>query len=415
MGRTIMRLKTGELITGLDVGSTKVCVVVGEVKDGMVDIIGTGISNSRGIKKGVVVNIEEAVESIREAVEGAEMSTGVTIKAVYTGISGRHIKSDPSNGVIAVKEKEINQKEVDRVIDAARAVAIPFDREVLHVIPVGYTVNGENGISDPRGMGGVRLEVNVQIITGAATSMHNLIRSCQKAGLEVIDFVFEPLASAGAIISGDEKELGVAVVDIGGGTTDIALFKGGSICHASVLTIGGNNFTNDVAIGLRIPASESEKMKLRHGCSMISLVKEDEEIEIGYGNGRPCRKVPANYLIEIIQPRAEELFGLIRDEIRFSGGEDGITISGVVLTGGASMMKGMDVMAENIIELPVRIGSPEDIEGPAEIGRPEYAAGVGLVLYGAEGFLAEQRSGMNGGFNGIVSKMRGWVKESIRL
>ena len=409
-----MRLKAGELITGLDVGSTKVCVVVGEVKDGMVDIVGTGISHSRGIKKGVVVNIEEAVELIREAVEAAEMSTGVTIKAVYTGISGRHIKSAPSNGVIAVKEKEINQKEVDRVIDAARAVAIPFDREVLHVIPVGYTVNGENGISDPRGMGGVRLEVNVQIITGAATSMHNLIRSCQKAGLEVIDFVFEPLASAGAIISGDEKELGVAVVDIGGGTTDIAFFKGGSICHAAVLTVGGNNFTNDIAIGLRTTAGESEKIKLRHGCSMMSLVKEDEEIEIGYGNGRPCRKVPVNYLIEIIQPRAEELFSLIRDEIR-SGEVNGVPVSGVVLTGGASMMKGMDVMAENIIELPVRIGSPEDIEGPVEIGRPEYAAGVGLVLYGAEGFLAEQRSGMNGGFNGMVSKMRGWVMESIRL
>jgi len=282
------------------------------------------------------------------------------------------------------------------------------------VIPVGYTVNGENGISDSRGMGGVRLEVNVQIITGAATSMHNLIRSCQKAGLEVIDFVFEPLASAGAIISGDEKELGVAVVDIGGGTTDIALFKGGSICHAAVLTLGGNNFTNDIAIGLRTTAGESEKIKLRHGCSMMSLVKEDEEIEIGYGNGRPCRKVPVNYLIEIIQPRAEELFSLIRDEIR-SGEVNGVTVSGVVLTGGASMMKGMDVMAENIIELPVRIGSPEDIEGPVEIGRPEYASGVGLVLYGAGGFLAEQRSGMNGGFNGMVSKMRGWVKESIRL
>ena len=237
MERTFINPKGGELITGLDVGTSKVSVVVGDVREGRVDIVGIGGSRSRGIKKGVIVNIEETVESIREAVEEAEVNAGVTIKAVYAGMSGRHIKSIPSNGVIAVKEKEINQREVDRVIDAARAVALPFDREVLHVIPVGYTVNGENGISDPRGMGGVRLEASVQIITGAATSVHNLIRSCQKAGLDVVDVVFAPLASAGAIISSDEKELGVAVVDIGGGTTDIAIFKGGSIYHAAALSI----------------------------------------------------------------------------------------------------------------------------------------------------------------------------------
>jgi cell division protein FtsA len=409
-----MKLRGGELITGLDVGSTTATVVVGEVKNGMVDVIGTGSSPSGGVKKGVVVNIEKTVESIKDAVRRAEVNSGVSIKGVYTGISGRYMRNIPSNGVVAVKEKEINQKEIDRVLDAARAIPIPFDREILHVIPSGYTVNGENGISDPRGMEGVRLEASVQIIIGAATSVHNLIRSCQKSGLEVIETVFIPVATADAIVSRDEKDLGVAVVDIGGGTTDIAIFRGGSVCHVAVLPVGGNNFTNDIAIGLRTLACESEKIKVRQGCSMMSLVHEDEEIEIGYGGERLRRTIPRSYLIEIIQPRAEELFELIRDEIQ-SSGYSGLLTSGIVLTGGSVAMEGMDTMAENILNLPVRIGSPTGMSGVKEVGKPEFAGGMGLVLYGAQGILEEERVRKDGAVNGMLSRVKEWATATFHM
>jgi cell division protein FtsA len=409
-----MKLRGGELITGLDVGSTKVTVVVGEVKNGMVEVIGTGSSPSGGVKKGVVVNIEKTVESIKNAIRHAEVNSGVSIKGVYAGISGRHMSNIPSNGIIAVKEKEINQKEIDRVLDAARAIPTPFDREILHVIPSGYAVNGENGISDPLGMEGVRLEANVQIIVGAATSVHNLVKSCQKSGLEVIETVFIPVAIADAILSRDEKNLGVAIVDIGGGTTDIAIFSSGSVCHAAVLPVGGNNFTNDIAIGLRTLACESEKIKIRYGCSMMSLVHEDEEIEVGYGGERLRRKIPRRYLIEIIQPRAEELFELIRDEIE-SSGYSGLLTSGIVLTGGSVVMEGMDVMAENILNMPVRTGSPVGIRGVSEVGKPEFAAGMGLVLYGAQGILEEERERNDGALNGVISRVKEWATTAFHM
>lgn len=409
-----MKLSGGELITGLDVGSTKVTVVVGEVKNGMVEVIGTGSSPSGGVKKGVVVNIEKTVESIKDAIRHAEVNSGVSIKGVYAGISGRHMSNIPSNGIIAVKEKEINQKEIDRVLDAARAIPTPFDREILHVIPSGYAVNGENGISDPLGMEGVRLEANVQIIVGAATSVHNLVKSCQKSGLEVIETVFIPVATADAILSRDEKNLGVAIVDIGGGTTDIAIFSGGSVCHVAVLPVGGNNFTNDIAIGLRTLACESEKIKIRYGCSMMSLVHEDEEIEVGYGGERLRRKIPRRYLIEIIQPRAEELFELIRDEIE-SSGYSGLLTSGIVLTGGSVAMEGMDIMAENILNMPVRTGSPVGIRGVSEVGKPEFAAGMGLVLYGAQGILEEERERNDGALNGVISRVKEWATTAFHM
>ncbi len=417
-------MKRGELVVGLDVGTTKTCVVVGEVNissgsdngffsgsvhEGIVDIIGLGVVPSKGLKKGVVVNMEETVESIRKAVREAESMSGVTIKAVYTGIKGRHIDYISSQGVIAVKGREITQEDVDGVIDAARAVAIPFDRKILHVIPTGFTVNGQNGIHDPRGMEGIRLEANVQIITADATTVHNLTKACHKAGLEVIDVVFEPFATAMAVLSHDEKELGVVLVDVGGGTTDVALFLEGSICHTSVLPIGGINFTNDIAIGLRTLAQDAEDIKKKYGSSMISLIKEDEEIEVSYSSDRPVRRVPRRYLIEIIQPRAEELFRLVADEIRKSGFY-GMMSSGVVLTGGGALMDGMDVMAENIIELPVRSGCPRFTEGfSGSFQGPAFASSVGLVLYGAGELLKESRNEEGGILKGMMTRLKGWA------
>jgi cell division protein FtsA len=424
-------MKKGNLIVGLDVGTTKICAVVGDIEpvssgenlfangtdDGVsgsareqVEIIGIGTSPSRGLRKGVVVNIESTVESIKKAVEEAETMAGININAVHVGIAGGHIHSFPSHGVIAVKEKEIGQQEIERVIDAAKAIAIPLDREVLHVVPVGFTVDGQAGINDPRGMSGVRLEADVRIITGAITSVQNLIKSCQKAGLDVIDIVLEPLASAEATLSREEKDLGVGIIDIGGGTTDIALFQRGSICYTSVLTIGGNNFTNDVAIGLRVPSSEAERLKKNYGCSQLSMVDKDEQMEVVYPGGKRGRKIPRQHLIEILQPRAEELIYLVKEEIMKSGFYGNMT-SGMVLTGGAVLMKGMDTMAENVLELPTRLGKPEGIGGITNIVcSPIYATGVGLVHYGGRDIVSDQKFNNGNIFNGITMKMREWVK-----
>lgn len=420
-----VKTNSDKLVVGLDVGTTKVCAVVAEVSCGRnargsilqhgirgcdINIIGVGTAQSGGIKKGVVTNIESTVESIREAVRNAEEASGVEIRAVHAGISGSHVSCFSSSGVIAVKEEEIGRKEVDSVIDAAKAVALPFDREVLHVIPVGYRVDGQNGITDPRGMCGVRLETEVQILTATATSINNLIRSCRKAGLEVIDTVFQPLASADAVLTSDEKDLGVAIIDIGGGTTDIALFRDAHICHSAVLALGGNNFTNDVAIGLRISTAEAEKIKKQHGCSMISLVKEDDEIAIGNDEGTG-RTIPGNYLVEILQPRAEELFSLIKEEIAGRGFYESMN-SGVVLTGGASMMKGMDVMAEHILELPVRIGSPAGIGGlTKDIRSPVYATGIGLMLFGAHECLMDQTMNESSMLSEMTDRMKSWFSK----
>ena len=435
-------LKKDHLVVGLDIGTTKICAVVAEVaspqqhekrgiirrgektdvlQDGRdkgsgsgINIIGVGRAPSRGIKKGVITNIESTVDSIVQAVQEAETAAGVDIKAVHISITGTQIGCVSSHGVIAVKEKEIGAKEVDHVIEAARAVALPFDREILHVIPSGFIVDGQNGITDPRGMAGVRLETNVKIITSAAASTQNLIRSCQKAGLHVTGLVFQPLASAAAVLTQDEKDLGVAVIDIGGGTTDMVFYHDGSICHASVLAIGGNNFTNDVAVGLRTPAQEAERIKKRHGCVMISCIQGDQEIQVGFADGKLFRNIPRRYLAEILQPRAEELFGFLKDEIT-AGGFQHIINSGVVLTGGAAAMEGMETMAENILELPVRIGQPTGFEGAHDMkGDPSFAAAAGLAMYCAEESLSVPGFG-NGAILGMKAKMKDWYEEACNI
>lgn len=419
-------MKKGKLIVGLDVGTTKVCALVGEVnpirrsggsllsnrvKEDGVEIIGIGNAPARGLRKGAIVNIEDTARSIKSALQEAQAMAGIDIKAVYAGIAEAHINSLSSNGVIATRGKEITQKDIERVIEAARAVAIPLDREVLHVIPSGFIVDGQNGINDPRGMAGVRLEAKVRIVTATLTSVQNLIKSCKRAGIQVIDIVLGPLASTEAVLTEDEREIGVGIVDIGGGTTEIALFYEGNLCHVSVLTVGGNNFTNDVAIGLRTHLPEAERIKKTYGCALLGMVQPDEEIEITYAGDKPPRRLPRRHLIEIIQPRAEELFSLIGEEIKKSGYYN-LLASGVVLTGGVATMRGIDVMAENILGLPVRIGVPKYIGGTQIVCNPEYATGVGLILHGAKESIAERS--FNGGslFSSAINKIRLFLKMS---
>ena len=402
----IRKTHSGNIIVGLDVGTTKICAVVGEEVDGALEFRGVSASSSTGLRKGVVVNVEATVESIKKAVKTAEETTGVEINAVYVGISGGHIKGFNSFGAVGIRGPEVTHTDVDRVIDSAKAVYVPLDREVLHVIPTGYILDGQNGIKDPAGMAGVRLEAKVYIVTGAVTSVQNLLKCCEKAGVEVIDIVFEPLASAEAILTDDEKELGVAVVDIGGGTTDIILYKDGWLRHSSVLAVGGNHFTNDIAVGLRISVVEAERIKKDHGSAGTSLVGDSEEIDIVQaGKGR---KILRRHLSEIIQPRTEELLDLIKGELLSCSGYD-IASTGVVLTGGGSLLEGLDRMAEAALGLPVRIGFPQGVEGPGSVlHNPMYATGAGLVLYALETEAGRVFSADT--FTGIFGKMKEWVK-----
>ncbi len=405
-----MQSHHGNIIVGLDVGTTKICAVVGELIEGELEIRGISTSASTGLRKGVVVNIESTVESIKNAVKTAESITGVEINAVYVGIAGGHIKGFNSYGAVGLRGKEVAYVDVERVIDSAKAVYVPLDREVLHVIPTGYILDGQNGIRDPIGMMGVRLEAKVYIVTGAVTSVQNLLKCCEKVGLEVADIVFEPVASAEAILTDDEKELGVAIVDIGGGTTDIILYKDGWLRHTSVLAIGGNHFTNDIAVGLRVSISEAERVKKSFGSAATSMVSDSEEIDIiQAGQGR---KILRRCLSEIIQPRTEELLDLVKGELISCSAYD-VASTGIVLTGGGSLLEGLDRMAEAVLGLPVRIGFPNDIKGCKNIvNNPMYATGVGLVLYGLE--TESGRVFYPDAFTGIFGKMKDWVKGIFR-
>jgi len=402
----VRKVHHGNVIVGLDVGTTKICAAVGEVVNGELEFRGVSTSSSAGLRKGVVVDMEATVESIRNAVKTAEAAIGVEINAVYVGISGGHIKGFNSYGAVGIRGKEVTPVDVERLIDSAKAVYVPIDREVLHVIPTGYILDGQNGIKDPAGMAGGRLEAKVYIVTGAVTSVQNLLKCCEKAGVEAVDIVFEPLASAEAILTDDEKELGVAVVDIGGGTTDIILYKDGWLRHSSVLAVGGNHFTNDIAVGLRISVIEAERIKKGYGSALTSMVGASEELDIiQEGQGR---KIVRRQLSEIIQPRAEELVDLIKRELLSFSAYD-IASTGVVLTGGGSLLEGLDRMAETALGLPVRIGFPKKISGPDNImNSPMYATGAGLVLYGFE--TAASRIFSPDTFTGIFGKMTEWVK-----
>ncbi len=400
------RISYGNIIVGLDVGTTKICVVVGEVINNKIEILGVSSSPSTGLRKGVVVNIEATVNSIRKAVETAETVSGVEINSVYVGISGGHIKGFNSIGASGIRGKEVTNDDIERVIDSAKAVYVPLDREVLHVIPTGYSLDGLNGIKDPVGMIGSRLEAKVYILTGAITSVQNLLKCCEKAGLEVIDIVFEPLASAEAILTEEEKEIGVAIVDIGGGTTDVILYRDGWLRHTSVLAVGGNHFTNDIAVGLGISVNEAEKIKKKFGHAVLSAIDESEEIKISQTG--EIAVIPRMKLCEIIHPRAEELIEIISNELKTCSGYE-IASSGVVLTGGGSLLSGFDVLAAEIFGLPVRIGMPSKISGPKEFTcNPMYSTGIGLVLYGYN--TEREMEIYPATFTGIFGKMKEWVK-----
>jgi cell division protein FtsA len=375
--------KDGDILVGLDIGTTKICCIVGELTDGGIDIIGIGTHPSKGLRKGVVVNIDATVASIKRAVEEAEHMGGCEISTVYTGIAGGHVKAFASHGVVAVKDKEVRQTDVERVIDQAKAVAIPLDREVIHVLPQEFIVDDQDGIKEPVGMSGVRLEAKALIVTGAVSSAQNIIKCAQRTGLNVADIVLQPLASALAVLSEDEKELGVCLVDVGGGTTDIAIFSNGSIVHTAVLALGGNHLTNDVAVGLRTPTHEAERIKKAYGCAMASMVDKGEIIEVPSVGGGQARVLSRQILAEIVEPRVEEIFMLVQHEIQKCGMEE-LLASGVVITGGSTLLQGMPEMAAEVLGLPVRRGLPRGVGGLVDVVKgPQFATAVGLVQYGA--------------------------------
>ena len=404
---------TDELVVGLDIGTTKICAIVGEVtNDDRVDIVGIGTHPSEGLRKGVVINIESTVNSIREAVKEAELMAGCEVTHVYAGIAGGHIKGFNSHGIVAVKDSEVTETDISRVIDAARAIAIPLDREVIHILPQEYIIDEQDGIREPLGMSGVRLEAKVHMVTGAVTSAQNIIKCAQRCGLTVADIVLEQLASSESVLSKDEKELGVALIDIGGGTTDIALWSDGSIVHTSVLAVGGDHITNDIAVGLRTPMSDAEHIKQKYGCAMSSLLESDETLEVPSVGGRNPRSLSRQILTEIIEPRVEEMFSLVQQQIQATGYED-LLASGVVITGGATLLQGMPELAEDILGLPVRRGTPAGFGGLVDVVRsPMYATGVGLVLYGVDHEANRYFKVREGNvYKKVKGRMRSWFGE----
>ncbi len=408
-----MAKSKGELVVGLDIGTTKVCAVVGEMGPEGVDIVGIGTSPSTGLRKGVVVNIEQTVQSIKKAIEEAELMAGCEIRSVYAGIAGSHIKGFNSHGVIAVKGGEVGPKDVERVIDAAKAVAIPLDREVIHILPQEYIVDDQRGIADPLGMAGVRLEVKVHIVTGAVTSAQNIVRSCHRSGLDVAEIVLESMASAKAVLTEEEREIGVALVDIGGGTTDIAVFSNDSIKHTGVLALGGTNLTNDIAFGLRTPMVAAEKIKVKYGCALAEMVRSDEIIEVPSVGGREARRLSRQVLAEICEPRVEEILTLVDQELVRSGFKNTVA-AGVVLTGGTSLIEGCQELGEQIFNLPTRVGYPQNVGGLKDVvNSPMYATAVGLLMYGAEKEGVEQRFRIRDDnvFNRILGTMRKWFSD----
>jgi cell division protein FtsA len=406
---------TEKIIVGLDIGTTKICAVVGEAQPDRVEIVGMGSHPSEGLRKGVVINIDNTVNSIKEAIEEAETMAGCEISSVYAGIAGGHIKGFNSHGVIGLKEKEVTKKDIDRVIEAARAVAIPMDREVIHTLVQEFIVDDQDGILDPLGMSGVRLEAKIHIVTGAVTSAQNIIKCANRAGLDVHDIILESLASSEAVLSKEERNLGTALIDFGGGTTDMAVFSRGSIKHTSVLSLGGDNLTYDIAIGLRTPKLEAEKIKIKYGCGFSALINKDETIEVPDVGGRKPRVLSRQILGEILEPRVEEIFYLIYRELMQSGYEDMMN-SGVVVTGGSAELPGVPEMAEQIFNTPARVGYPQGIRGLVEIvNKPMYATAVGLVLYGAkEGKKTKKfRIRDNNIFHSVMDRMKRWFKDVI--
>jgi cell division protein FtsA len=373
------------LIVGLDIGTTKVAAIVGEItSEGNIEVIGVGQTASRGLKKGVVVNLESTVNSIQRAIEEAELMAGCQIKSVFAGIAGSHIKSLNSHGIVAIKDKEVTQYDIDRVIDSARAVAIPADQKILHILPQEFVIDQQEGIKEAIGMSGIRLEAKVHMVTSSVSAQQNIIKCIRRCGLEVDDIVLEQLASCNAVLTEDEKELGVCLIDIGGGTTDIAVFVDGAIKHTAVIPIAGDQVTNDIAVALRTPTVNAEDIKRKYACALTQLANVEGTIDVPSIGDRAPRKISMQNLAEIIEPRYEELLMLVQSELRRSGYEE-LIAAGIVLTGGSSKVTGLIELAEEIFHMPVRMGIPQNVMGlPDVVKNPIYSTGIGLLIYGKE-------------------------------
>ncbi len=403
------------LIVGLDIGTSKIVAIVAEVAaDGSFGIVGLGSQPSRGLRKGVVVNIDATMASIQRALEEAEVMANCRISQVYTGVAGSHIRSLNSSGMVAIKEGEVGEADVDRVMETAKAVAIPNDQQILHILPQEFIIDGQDGVREPLGMSGVRLEVKVHIVTGAVSAVENIVKCVRRCGLTVQDVILQPLASATAVLNDDEKELGVCLMDIGGGTTDLAVFAGGAIRHTAVIPIAGDQVTNDIAMTLRTPTKEAEELKVRHGCALRQLADPAEIVEVPGVGERGPRKLSRQTLAEVIEPRIEELYGLVQQELRRSGFEE-LLSSGIVITGGTAQLAGMVELGEEVFHLPVRVGLPA-YSGPlADVMRnPRYATAVGLLFEGRDQWLRAQAAQSRvQGLGGVVERMRLWFKANF--
>jgi cell division protein FtsA len=403
-----------ELIVGLDIGTTKICAVVAEIAEESIDIIGIGSHPSKGLRKGVVIDIDATVDSIRKAVDEAELMAGCEVNSVYAGVAGGHIEARNEIGMLAIKDREVKESDVRRVIEQAQAVAIPADREVIHVIPQEYEIDGQDGITHPVGMSGVRLIARVHIVTAAVTSAQNIIKCCNRAGLNVIDIVLEPIASAEAVLAPDERQLGVALVDMGGGTTDLAVFQGGSIKHSAVLSLGGYHLTNDAAVGLRTPFDQAERIKRRFGCAAPRFLANDELLVVPSVGGRAPREISRKMLSEFLEPRIEEIVTLVREELVRTGFLNSIPC-GVVLSGGTTALEGLPELAEEIFELPVRRGTPRGVGGLVDqVQGPEFATGVGLAIWGSKSRSKPRFRVYDGStFRKVRARMREWLYGEI--
>lgn len=400
-----------DLMVGIDIGTSKVVAIVGEVtSEGKINIVGLGSHPSQGLKRGVVVNIESTVQSIQRAVEEAESMAGCQIYSAFTGIAGSHIRSINSHGIVAIRDREVTQTDVDRVIDAAKAVAIPADQKILHILPQEFIIDNQDSIREPIGMSGVRLEAKVHIVTGAVSAAQNIVKCLKRCGLTASDIVLEQFASSQSILSEDEKELGVCLIDIGGGTTDVAIFTDGSVRHTVAIPIAGDQVTNDIAIALRTPARNAEDIKIKHACALQDLADINQMIDIPTSSDRPGRHISKRALAEVVEARYEELFNLVLAEIRRSGFENMIS-AGIVLTGGASKVEGAVELAERIFKLPVRIGAPQNITGLTDVvNNPMYATGVGLLLYGMQQRETQGEMSTQSGINSLWGKMKAWFQ-----
>lgn len=399
------------IIVGLDIGTSKVVAIVGEINpEGRLEIIGLGSHGSKGLKKGVVVNIESTVQSIQRAIEEAELMAGCQIQSVYAGIAGSHIRSMGSHGIVAIRDREVFQPDIDRVIDAAQAVAIPADQKILHILPQEFIIDTQEGVKEPLGMSGVRLEAKVHLVTCAVNAAQNIEKCIKQCGLGLDDIILEQLASSYSVLTEDEKDLGVCMVDIGGGTSDIAIYTEGAIKHTAVIPIAGDQVTNDIAMALRTPTQNAEEIKIKYACALGSLAGENETIKVPSVGEREDRSLSRQALAEVVEPRYEELFTLIQAELRRSGFEDLIP-AGIVLTGGASKMEGVVELAEEIFHMPVSIGKPKNVSGLADIVRnPIYATAVGLLQYGAaQGDRAGRPAAAEAAGDSMWSKVKQWL------